>query len=166
MAAIFVGVVADGAGVEFAGCGVAALVGAAAGGPAAVAVFAFFDDAVAALVAGDGRHALVVGEAGRFHGVAEQGRADVAYRAGTEGCDADAGGGVHDELRVGVAGGAAEGTALLRVDGVAVGAGLLVAVVHGAEGVPGFVRDYLPFRGGAGDDVSAADGFPLPRGDV
>ena len=165
-AAVFVGVVADGAGVELARRRVAALVGAAAGGPAAVAVFAFLHDAVAALVARDGGDALVVGEAGRLDAVAQQGRADVADGAGAEGGDAGAGGGVHDELGAGVAGGAAEGAALLRADRFAVRAGLSVAVVHGAEGVPGFVRDHLPFRRGAGDHVGPADCFSLALGDA
>ena len=165
-AAVFVGVVADGAGVEFARAGVAAPVGAAAGGAAAVAVFAFLHDAVAALVARDGGDALVVGEARRLDAVAQERRADVADGAGAEGGDTGARGGVHDELGAGVAGRVAEGAALLRVDGVAVRAGLPVAVVHGAKGVPGFVCDHLPFRRGAGDDVGPADGFPLALGDA
>ena len=165
-AAVLVGVVADGAGVELAGGGIAALVGAAAGGAAAVALLALLDDAVAALVARDGRHALVVGEAARLDAVAQQGRADVADGAGAEGGDAGPRRGVHDVAGAGVAGGAAEGTALLRVEDVAVRARLAVAVVHGAEGVAGFVRDHLPFRRGARDHVGPADRLALALGDA
>ena len=117
-------------------------------------------------MARDGGDALVVGKAGRFDAVAQQRRADVADGAGAEGRDAGPGGGVHDELGAGVAGGAAEGAALLCVDGGAIPAGLLVAVVHGAEGVAGFVRDHLPFRRGAGDHVGSADRLALPLGDA
>jgi hypothetical protein len=59
-AAAVVCVIADGTFGKFAGSCVAAPVVAAAFGAAAVAVFAFFNNAVAALRTGDGDNALVV----------------------------------------------------------------------------------------------------------
>ena len=75
---IVVGVVADGAGGEFTGCGIAAGVAATTGGAAAVAFFAFFDDAVAAFAGGDEGHVFVGG------GFGEETVADVADGAGRE----------------------------------------------------------------------------------
>ena len=49
------------------------------------------------------------------------------------------GGRVHDELATGVAGAAAERTALLRVDGVSVSAGARVAIVDCTEGMASLV---------------------------
>ena len=62
-AAVLVGIVAHGAVPEPAGGRVAARVVAAAVGASAVAVLAFLDDAVAALLAGYGLHAPVVRQA-------------------------------------------------------------------------------------------------------
>lgn len=139
VAAVLVGVVADGAGLEAAGARVAAGVRGAVGLAAAVAVLAVLDDAVAALVAGDGGDAAVGGEAGRVDAVAADAAADVADAAGGEVRDALGGGGVHDVLFAGVAGLRVERAALLRGDHVGLGAGLVGAVVHGAEGVAGLM---------------------------
>lgn len=158
-AAVLVGVVADGGAFELAGRGVTAGVVSARGRAAAVAILAFLDNAVAALLARDGSDAFVVDKRGGVDTVAAEGGADVADGAETELRNAFARGGVHDEFGAGVAGGGAERAALLRVDDLAIGAGGGVAVVHGAEGVPGFVGDDLPFGGGFGDDVGSADDF-------
>jgi hypothetical protein len=98
-----VAVVADGVAAELARPGVAALVVAAGFIPATIAVFAFFDDAVAALLTRDERDALVDGETVGLDGVAADGGADVANGAGGEVGDAIAGGGVHDVLLAGIA---------------------------------------------------------------
>ena len=81
---IVVGVVADGAGGEFTGCGIAAGVAATTGGAAAVAFFAFFDDAVATFAGGDEGDVFVGGEAGVGGGFGEETVADVADGAGRE----------------------------------------------------------------------------------
>jgi hypothetical protein len=81
---IVVGVVADGAGGEFTGCGVATGVGATAGGAAAVAFFALFDYAVATFATGDEGDVFVRGEAGVGGGFGEETVADVADGAGGE----------------------------------------------------------------------------------
>lgn len=158
-AAVFVGVVADGVVLEAAGGGVAAGVVATLGLAAAVAVLALFDDAVAADGLADGGDAAVVCEARGLDAVAQQGGADVADGAGREAGDALGGGGVHDVLLAGVAGGAAERTARLRVDRVGIGAGAGGAVVDGAVRVARLVGNDLPLGGGADDDVCAGDGL-------
>ena len=156
-AAVLVAVVADGVVLEpTRGC-VAAGVVAARAGPAAVAVLAFFDDAVAAHGVADGGDAAVVGETAGVDRVALQGGADVADGAGRESSDALCGGGVHEVLGAGIALGAAQRAALLRVDRVWVGAGGVCAVVDGAVRVARLVGDDLPLGQGADDDVGAGD---------
>lgn len=78
LAAVLVGVVADGAFFEFAGSGVATLVVAAALGPAAIALLVTFYDAVAAGLALDGDDVAVVGEAAGFDAVATESGANVS----------------------------------------------------------------------------------------
>lgn len=69
-AAVLVGVVTDGGVFKFAGRGVAASVVPAGCRAAAVAILAFLDNAVAALLAGDGSEAFVVDERGGADAVA------------------------------------------------------------------------------------------------
>lgn len=76
-AAVFVGIVTDGAGGKLAGGRVAACVTGTADFTAAVAVFTFFDDAVAALLTCDKVHVAVAGETGAVNGIAVQCAADV-----------------------------------------------------------------------------------------
>lgn len=158
-AAVLVGVVADGGVFKLAGRGIAASVVPARCRAAAVAILAFLDNAVAALLAGDGSEAFVVDERGGVDAVAAESGANVADGAGAEVRDTFARRGVHDVLGAGVAGSRAERAALLCVDDLAVAAGGGVAIVHGAEGVSGFVGDDLPFGAGFGDDVGPADNF-------
>lgn len=106
---------------------------------AAIALLAFLDDAVAAHLPADGRDVAVVGEAVALDAVAAEGAADVADRAWGEARNAAGRRRVHDVLRAGVAGAGGERAALLRRDGVGGAAGVGGAVVHGAEGVAGFV---------------------------
>lgn len=125
MTAVIIAIIADSVVFELASRRVAAGVIAARLGAAAIAVLARFDDAVAALVAGDGGDAFVVGEARAFDAVAAHGRADVADSAGGELCyTLTTRGRVHDVLGAGVAGAGAEGTALLGVYDCSVAAGL------------------------------------------
>lgn len=159
VAAIFIGIVADGVILELACRRIAAGVAAAALGATTVAVFAVFDDTIATLVAGDSDDAFVRGQTCRVDGVAAEGRADVADAAGGEMGDAVGGEGIHDVLFPGIAGLSVERAALLRIDGVGIRAGLRRTVVDGAESVAGLVGDDLPLGGGLGDDVGARRGF-------
>jgi len=79
LAAVLVGVVADGVVFEFACAGVATRVVAALVGAAAVTVFAIFYDAVAAYGVADGRDAAVVGETSGCDRVALQRGTYVSY---------------------------------------------------------------------------------------
>ncbi|KFY74700.1 hypothetical protein V499_05308 [Pseudogymnoascus sp. VKM F-103] len=158
--AVLVRGVADGVvlGLEFAGRGVAAGVIAAPCRAATIAVLAHLDDAVAALRTSNGRDIAVACQTVRLDGLSADGAADVSDAAGGEVGDAHASGGVHDVFPAGWAGVFGEGTALLRCDGFAVGAGGGVAVVDGAEGVADFVGDDEPFGVGLDDDVGAGHG--------
>ena len=83
-ATVFVGVIANSAGLELASRWVAAIVVATAFGTTAVAFFARLDNAIAALLAADGRDLPVVRETIGLDGVAADSAADVANRARTE----------------------------------------------------------------------------------
>lgn len=143
----------------------AARVGTAACHTAAVAVFAWFDDAVAALLAGDGFDVLVVGQTIRVDRLTTNSAADIPDGAGAEVRDTLCRGRVHDVLLAGIARALAQGTALLRVDEVGIGASFGRAVVDCAVGVAGFVGDDLPFVGTLGTDydVGSADCFSGAR---
>ena len=145
VAAVFVGVVADSVAAEFACCCITAGIVAAAAGTATVAVFAVFNDAVAALIPGNGNDAFVRGEAGCVNSVTADGGADVTDGACRKVGNAGCGEGVHDVLFACIAGAGAKRATLLGGDEVVVGTGLRVAVVDGTESVPGLVGDDLPF---------------------
>lgn len=115
-AAVLVAIVADGVVLELACRGIAATVIATSRFTTAVAILAFFDNAVAALLARDGGDALVGGEALCVDAVAAHGSADVADTARGEVGDAFRSGRVHDVLFAGIAGAGAKRAALLSSD--------------------------------------------------
>lgn len=95
-AAVFVGVVANGGVLEFAGRRFTARIVAAGGSTTTVTVFTFLDYAVPTLLACDSGDAFVINERGGVDTVAAEGGADVANGARAEVCDALSGGRVHD----------------------------------------------------------------------
>lgn len=155
-AATVVRVIADGVVHEFASRGIAALVAATTLGSATIAIFALFDDAVAALGTGNGDDAFVVGKTGGVDTVTANSRANVADATKTELRDATPSGGIHDVLRSCVTCRAAKRTTLLRVHRVAVVARLTVTVVNSTESVSSLVSDDLPFGGSPRDDIGSA----------
>jgi len=110
-ATILVGFIAHGATCEFAGLCIATLILGTASFSPAVAIFAFFDNAVAALLLGQDRDALVARQATGVDAPPLEGGADVANGARTELLDLIAGRGVHDELTTSIASSLAEGAA-------------------------------------------------------
>lgn len=159
LAAVLVGVVADGVVPELACLRVAAAVVATVGFAAAIALFARLDDAVTALVPRNRRDTRVRQETVRVDAVASQGRAYVADRARAEVADASARGRVHKISLTGVALVPAERTTLLSRDRGAVVARPRRTIVHGTEGVAGLVCDDLPLPVGPNNDVGSTDAF-------
>lgn len=77
-AAVLIAVIAHAAGAEFAGRRIAAIVVATPFCAATVALLARLHNTIAALLAADGGHLFIVGQAGAFDTVATQSTADVA----------------------------------------------------------------------------------------
>ena len=98
VAAPIVAVVADGIVLVFASRSVATSIVATARLASAVALFAFFDNSVAALLASNGADILVVRQAGCLDTVTADSAAYVSNAARTEILDSRAGRRVHDIL--------------------------------------------------------------------
>ena len=115
LAAVLVGVITDCIVLEFASGRIAARIGPTALGSPTVTVLSFLHDAIATLMARDGRHPLVVFQAVGLDTVAPQGRTHVSNGARAKVGYALTGGRVHDVLGASITGRSAEGTTLLRV---------------------------------------------------
>ena len=155
--AAFIAWVTKGALVETACLGITASITSTSFCTTAVAIFAFFHNAIAALVATDGNNSFVVGQAPRVDRVPAQGTADVAHRAWRKVGDPRCRKGVHHELSVGVAGARGERTALARVDHVGVTTSRLVTVMNRTKGMTGFVSKDLPLSRRLGNDIGPGD---------
>lgn len=140
MTAIFVGVIADRSTRESAVGGTAGIVATRV---STVAIFAFLDDAVAALLAGNGLDGAIVGQTLSVDNVATDSTAYIADGAWGEVVDTVGGERVHDELRLGIASVLPVRTALPRGDELLILTGLAVTVVDGSESVAGFVSVLL-----------------------
>lgn len=133
--AAVIGVIADRAILELARLSITAVVTSAAVCAAAVAFFAFLDNAVAALTTSDSHDATVIRKTVRHDAVAAEGRANVADGAGRECGHIWLGVWIHDVLSVRIAGCCAQWAALGRSLQV-LRTRLAVAVMHGTERVP------------------------------
>lgn len=142
-AAVLVGIVADCTGLELAGRSIATRIVAAAFCATTVALFAFFDNAIAALLSTDGGDALVCAETLCVDAVPSHGSTDVADTARGKVGNTLGGGRVHDIFLASITGAGAERAALLRGDS-AVRASLRCAIMHGAERVASFVTVWDP----------------------
>jgi hypothetical protein len=177
--AVFVRVVAHSVILELASCRVTACICSAAVFASAVTFFITFYNTVAAGLATEESDTPIVGEAGGFDRVDTHGTADVSDGAGGEEFDIVASRRIHNELTAGVTSGGGEGTALLRGNNGFIAAGVGVAVVNCAKGVPCFVSTYmyasayipedslqrghlrndLPLLQRSNDDISSSDRF-------
>lgn len=83
-AAAFVRVIADGVVLEFASRRVAALVIPTTTSATTITVFSSLDNAIAALITGDGSNAFVDGQARGLDAVSADSRTNIAYRARAE----------------------------------------------------------------------------------
>ena len=155
--AILIRIVAHRIVLEFTGLRVATVVVFATLFTATIAVFTFFHDAITTLVTGDGRDASIVGQTSTLHTVAAESRTYVANTAGTELRNTITRGRIHNVLRFRITRVGAERAALLRIDDLAICAGLRITIVHGSESMTGFVGDDLPLRRCLGHHVCTAD---------
>ena len=114
MAAALIAVVTLGVVLKFAGRGVTASVAATTLEPPTVAVFTFFDDAIATLLGRDQRHLDIIEQTGAVGRLGVHATTNVANRAGRELVDTVAADtGVHDKLTIGIATTGRDGAALL-----------------------------------------------------
>ena len=166
LAAVLVGVITDCVVLESASGRIAAGIGPTALGTTTVTVLSFLHDAIATLMAGDGRHPLIVLQAVGLDTVAPQGRTHVANGARAEVGYALTGGRIHDVLGASITGRNAEGTTLLRIHRVGGGTSLRVTVVDGAKGMTRFMSNDLPFRCGFGHHIGTTHRLPCIGGSV
>lgn len=163
--AVFVGIIADGVAFEGAGCCVAAVVVATAFFATTITFFLALDDAVAALLAGDGLDVSVVAQAISVDCVVANSAANVADGTLGEAFNAWSARRVHDESCIGITSLGGQWTALLSGPRVGLAACGGIAVVHSTESVTSLVGDDLPLLGasGANDNISSRHSFLASR---